>query len=69
MRSGERQKVTNIKIDFSDPNCEKIDINKGEKRFNLLIAKMISGIETIQVKPGQLIVNQSDAIKEEEEYI
>lgn len=41
MRTGERKKIMGMKIDLSDPNCEKPDLNKGEKRFKMLIAKMI----------------------------
>mmetsp|Transcript_22438 Transcript_22438/g.27635 ORF Transcript_22438/g.27635 Transcript_22438/m.27635 type:complete len:471 (+) Transcript_22438:1479-2891(+) len=71
MRDHHRKKMHAIHdMDIEDPNVEKIDIDKGEREFRKLISYVVSQVKVMHVRPEEIIVMQSDIIKDEQgEYI
>lgn len=37
MREAERARISTLDLDLNDPNCEIIDLDKGDKDFKLLV--------------------------------
>jgi len=51
MRAAERSRISNLSLDMTDPNMERIDMDKGEKDFKKLIAKIVGQVEVTHVEP------------------
>ena len=47
---------------LNDPNIEKIDLDKGDKEFRLLIRTIIQNLTVEHVEPEEVVILQGDPI-------
>jgi len=52
-------------LDFDDPNLSKPDLNQGEREFTSMVQTMLRGLTVNHLKPEQVVVMQSDTIRED----
>ena len=56
MRDSERRRIKGLNLDLTDPNMEKIDLDKGEKDFKKLIQKIVQQVEVTHVEPENAVI-------------